>query len=236
MKSIVMLTIFLLLGSKAFSFELKCGFAEGYAPFQYLDGGKNKGIDIEIVKVFNSVGPYRIKLIPGKWDSLVGSLFHLDEVDCLIGMERTKTREDNFLFSKTVYNRESVLVVLDESSISDLKSLNGKLVCGDKDSLLDLELRNSSNLSARLVYMETKERCFSSLIKKSVTGLIIPKRVALFLAKKHGVKIRVVHQHSNSTAVSFAFKRKGRVDLARFNSQLTKAIKLDSFGKIISFN
>ncbi|WP_372654993.1 transporter substrate-binding domain-containing protein [Halobacteriovorax sp.] len=225
------LFFFLLESTSAKSY--KCGTAEGYAPYQYIQDGKESGLDLEIVKEFNKIGPHQISVRSGEWDSLVSELFHTSGVDCLIGMEKTKSREANFVFSKTVYKRESSLVLLQSSTINKLNSFNGEFVCGDKNSSLESYLVGQEEAKVRLIYMESKEKCMIALKNGSISAAIMPVKVSKYLSKKMNIKLKSLINGQFSSNVGFAFKVNKKNDLNSFNKQLLKLIKKKSFKQLL---
>lgn len=214
-----------------------CGMALGYAPFQYVEKGEKQGIDAEIVAAFNEVGPHKINLIADKWDNLVSELYHIKGIDCLVGMEKSASRDKIFKFSTNIYKRSSSLVLLEGNSNTALESLAGKVVCGDKDSILEYELVNLSKIPIRLMYMETKEKCMKALESGIVEAAIMPKRVAAHLSKKFKLKTKVILESKKPIDVAIAFKKKDPVNLKEFNNQLRKLIQSTKFKDIFkSYN
>ncbi|GEM_PF-4113162 len=224
-----LLIILFLYSSALIAKEFKCGMAEGYAPFQYVVKGKGAGIDMEIVKVFNKIGPHKIIVSTGHWDDLVAELFHTKRIDCLIGMEKSSRREDIFTFSNVVYQRESSIILREDSSISKLTSLKGKLVCGDKDSPVESYLLGLEKISMRVIYMETKEKCMVALRDGLVSAAILPDKVSNFLGPKLGFKTKEILDRDFFSDVGFAFKKSDDIDLTNFNAQLLKLHHSKSF-------
>ncbi|ATH08119.1 hypothetical protein BIY24_09205 [Halobacteriovorax marinus] len=228
------LALFLLiLSTPALTKEFKCSMAEGYAPFQYLEKREMKGLDVELVQIFNEIGPHKITLSSDKWDNLVSELYHTSGIDCLIGMEKTPSRLKIFKFSDTLYTRKSALIILANSKIEKLKHLGARVVCGDKDSNLEYEIVNLSKVPIRMVYMETKEKCMKALASGVVAAAIMPKKVAHFLASKFKIEIRSILEAKKAMDVGFAFKKKGTLDLKDFNEQLKKVIQSMSYKSLI---
>lgn len=213
--------------------ELSCGMSEGYAPFQYVHNGKEKGVDLEIVRIFNKIGPHRIKVTSGKWDNLVAELYHIRGIDCLIGMGITEKRKEIFKFSRPVYKRRSSIVALKSRGVTRLEDLKGGVVCGDKDSEIEYEIINLSNISIRVIYKETKELCMRALKKGEVIAAIIPEKVGKYFSRMLGTDIVTILKAKKSVDIGFAFKLNDPINLNEFNSQLKKTVKTKKIRNLI---
>jgi len=210
-----------------------CGLSTGYPPFQYEEKGVAKGIDAQILKLYNSRFDRKIGVTQRSWDSLVSSFYFRGEPACLMGMEITQKRLGRFIFSDILYYRESVLFVLNSSKIKNFIDLKDRVISGDKDSKLDIYLRKHEEFDIRLKYFKTKEEAFSALLLGKIDGVIAPLRVGKFLLNGKKDYTIVSAGEAMRTPVAVAFK-KGDKNFEEFNKNLKSLIVDERFLKIVN--
>lgn len=199
--------------------EFQCAIAMGYPPFQYVEEQIPKGIDVKIIELFNKYNKneFKVLIVPMLWSDAIASLNFTKKLDCIWGMEITLNRQQMFLFSSTLYERNSVLVSLKDSRYKKLDDLDGKMISSDEDTLLNDELKKMSKF--RLIKVDTKEKAFDKLVSKKIAAAILPSKVANYFAKKKQIDIQILKSERQGAAVAVAAKS------AEIAGMLEKGIK-----------
>lgn len=108
---------------------LTVGLEGTYAPFSYRKNGKLTGFEVELAKELGKEMGYKVKIIPTKWDGLLGAL-QSKRFDMVINdVAITKEREKQFAFSEPyIYSKSVLIVKKDDNSIKNLKDIKGKKI------------------------------------------------------------------------------------------------------------
>ncbi|MFW7379214.1 MAG: substrate-binding periplasmic protein [Oligoflexus sp.] len=195
---------------------LRCGVALGFPPYQY-DGEKQKplGLDVEILQTIVEGSPYRLSFIVDDWINLMASL-RFGIIDCICGMEMTEERSRYFHFSRPLYQRNSVVITLaSQKHINEFKDLVGKRIGRDLHSAVEKEFKKLDLIgSLRLLRVSSKEEGILALKSGKIDALNLPLEVAHYLAAKHEIPIKVIHENPPNAPVALAV-RQGRQELLR---------------------
>lgn len=191
-----------------------CGVADGYPPYQYLDGdGTPQGVDVLVARlVFERMGR-KLTIRADAWDDVVASL-RLGRLDCVAGMEINDRREVFFDFTTPYYERKVVVFLrADEAGVESVTDLKYQVVAGDRDSFVERSLREQGlHRQIRLVQTRSKEHSFEMLKAGTVVAAIAPLEVGLNLARQVGLDVRILDLGDTGSPVGFAVQ-KGDTDL-----------------------
>lgn len=188
---------------------LRCGFAEGYPPFQYLDNGQPAGFDVALLQKLAKQLNQPLELVPGAWDDVVAK-GRLGQFDCVAGMEISPTRQKWFGFTRAYYQRRTnVFVRQDNSRINALSDLVGGIISGDRDSAIEHEMDALGiRQRIRVRQMPSKQDSMLLLRQGEVSAVVMPDAVAYYLARRLNVSIRPLQrQLPPDTAVAIAVRR-----------------------------
>ena len=219
------------ISAKAERFTL--GFATGYPPYQFTESGQPAGLDIEIAGVLAKEG-LNFSIIQDNWDDIVAMLRNRTRVDIVGGMEINAERQAWFDFSPALYRRRNVLFVpADDTTIRGLGDLVGKKVSGDRGSYVENKLATMGIKDAiRLVEYGSKEESMQALKVGKVVASIMPEAVGFYLAKRFGVRVRLVDVGDPGSPVGFAVRRGDTATLAAVDAAIRKALATRAFDSI----
>lgn len=204
---IVAVVLVMLLTAPAWA--LRCGFAEGYPPFQYLDNGQPAGFDVALLQKLAKQLNQPLELVPGRWDDVMAK-GRLGQFDCVAGMEISPTRQQWFGFTRAYYQRHTnVFVRQDNTRINSLPDLVGSIISGDRDSAIEHEMEALGiRQRIRVRQMPSKQDSMLLLRQGQVSAVVMPDAVAYYLARQLGVTIRPLQrQLPPDTAVAIAVRR-----------------------------
>lgn len=218
LRKIVQGTLFaLLLTSSSFNAlaQSRIGMATGYPPYQFSFQDELTGFDVAVIKAIYAQLKESIELNQYDWDNVV-SLLRYGELDIAIGMEMTAARQQYFTFSKPYYERQTALFILStDNDTRSVKQLVGKRISGDRHSVLEAYLQESGLRDAiRIEQADSKNEAMAQLAAGEVQAVIMPDRVAHYLAAQHGIEIKILWQPNDPVPVAMAVA-KGNEDLIR---------------------
>lgn len=213
--------------------HLLCGIASGYPPYQYSDNEELKGIDYKIAKKISNEIDLEVRFVQGEWDSVLNQL-RVGNLDIIVGMEVTDSREKLFLFSKILYYRKEVIFTLEDSNIEKLDDLYYQIISGDRDSKIELELQGKGIRERfRIKQTISKESSIIQLRDGKVKAVIMPKAVGLFLANKYNLKLKTIYEEEEGTPVAVAINKKSSYLKDIINSAIDKLILSNTLESII---
>lgn len=191
------------------AWALRCGYAEGYPPFQYLEKGQPAGFDVILLQKLARQLNQPLELVAGRWDDIV-ALARLGKLDCVAGMEISPARQKWFAFTRPYYQRHiNVFVSQDNSTLTTLSDLVGKIIAGDRDSAIEHELDQLGiRQKIRMRQMPSKELSMSLLQQGQVAAVVMPDAVAYYLAQQMEMSIRPLQRDlSPASPVAIAVAR-----------------------------
>lgn len=205
--------------------EIQVGMATGFPPYQFSEATRPTGFDYDVAQaVFNVIdGDKAPHFNQYDWDNVV-SLLRYEEIDVAIGMEKTPTRTDYFLFSAPYYSRHTKLFVLaDNRHLESIEDFIGKRIAGDRHSDLEHELQQDNLYDAiRIQQTDSKQIAMKMLADGKVDGVIMPEQVAHYLASQNNIHLKAVWQSQKPTPVSMALSRSNGELLAAINRALAE--------------
>lgn len=193
--------LFFCLSAPAALAGVRCGMAEGYPPFQFVEQGQPTGFDVAVLQLVAQKAGLALQLEAGRWDDIVAR-GRLGQYDCVAGMEITPARQRWFRFTQPYYLRRSgVFVRSDDSHLKGLADLIGGIISGDRDSALERELDELGiKHRIRIRQLASKEQSMQLLRDGKLSAVVMPDAVAYRLAAQLGVDIRPLRREMLQTA------------------------------------
>lgn len=191
------------------AWALRCGFAEGYPPFQYLENGQAAGFDVVLLQKLAKHLNLPLQMVPGRWDDIVAK-GRLGQFDCVVGMEISPKRQKWFDFTQAYYQRRiNVFVRRDNRDLNTLPDLVGGIISGDRDSAIEHEMDALGiRQRIRVRQMPSKQDSMLLLRQGEVSAVVMPDAVAHYLAQRLGVAIRPLQRQAPpDSAVAIAVRR-----------------------------
>ncbi|MGG4494957.1 transporter substrate-binding domain-containing protein [Brevibacillus reuszeri] len=113
---------------------IRVGFDKSLPPLSYLDkNGEAAGFDIDMIRKIATLHGYQIQFIPLEWEDTVSQL-KAGQLDLVVGMKYTSTRDTFFDFSDSYLTMADALVVpATTRDITGMNDLRGKVVAVQRD-------------------------------------------------------------------------------------------------------
>ena len=193
------------------------GFDAEYPPYGYMDdNGDYTGFDLELAEAVCEIEGWELVKTPIDWDSKDMEL-NSGNIDCIWNGFTMDGREDSYSFSVPYVDNSQVICVADESGITTLADLEGKIVGVQADSAA-LKLLEEDGDQAELgaTFAELQQfadynTAFAELQAGSLDAIAIDVGVAQYQIKgREGYSILDEALNSEKYAVGF---KKGNEDL-----------------------
>jgi ABC-type amino acid transport substrate-binding protein len=157
------------------AWALRCGYAEGYPPFQYQENGQAAGFDVRLLQKLAQQLNQPLELVAGRWDDIVARA-RLGQLDCVAGMEISPARQKWFSFTRPYYQRHiNAFVRFDNTDLRTFSDLLGKIIAGDRDSAIEHELELLGiRQQIRMRQMPSKQQSMLLLQQGEVAAVIMP--------------------------------------------------------------
>lgn len=219
-----------------FSGPFIVGFDDAFPPYGYVaDDGSYTGFDLDLAKLVCEQNNWEYKESPISWDAK-DALLNSGQITCIWNGFTVEGREDKYTFTKAYMENRQVIVVRDDSNISELKDLANKNVITQADSAA-LELLEDGGPQASLAKtfadLQTigeYNTAFMMLKSGSVDAIAVDYPVAVYnIGNYKSLKILDESLNSEHFAVGFAKTNEGK-ELANI---VTSTLQdLDSKGKV----
>lgn len=230
------LVTFLSLVLFVFSFgekKLYVGTNAEFKPYEYLEGDKIVGFDIELMEAIAKEAGYTVKWNNMTFDGLLPAL-QMGKIDAVIaGMSPTPERQKAVDFSKPYLNFKTghaVIVREEEKNIVKKEDLNGKRVgvqLGTKQEDL------SKGLGGNVVRYDSFTGSLLALKQNKVDAVVLDEQSAgKYLKTMNGVKVTDVI-YDEDPGESIAVKKGNTKLIEEFNSAFDKVVESGEYYEIL---
>ena len=186
------------------------GFDAEYPPYGYMDeNGEYTGFDLELAQAVCDLEGWELVKTPIDWDSKDMEL-NSGSIDCIWNGFTMNGREDDYTWSKPYVDNSQVIVVPENSDVTDLSGLAGKIV-GVQAASAALELLSDGGDQADLAatfgslqQFPDYNNAFVELQAGSIDAVAMDIGVAQYqLKQKEGYKILDEKLNSEKYAIGF---------------------------------
>lgn len=216
------------------------GTSADYPPFEYVEGGKIVGFDIELITALLEELDYTVEVQDIGFDSLVPSLIN-GKIDVIAAaMTITPEREEVIDFSDSYYNSDQSILLLADSDfiinedddISNLTIAAQTGTTGEKwvlDNLINIA--NATMTDDQLKRYDTYTLAILDLDNRNIDAVILDNPVAESFAKDDNRRVEYVIQ----TDEYFGFGvSKGNTELVNgINEQLALYMESDDWATLL---
>ena len=203
-----------------------CNNAE-FAPFEYKEGNKIQGIDIEISKAVAKDLGVKLKVNDIAFDSLIPSLQAGKADMAAAGITVTKDRKKNVDFSDTYFDASQAIIVPKDSAIKSRTDLNDKIVgvqtgttgdtyCTNQDGKSDIKVKEVRRYNKGM-------DAVADLISGRVDAVVIDNYPAKKLVAQNPDKTQLLSD--SLTSESYAIACPKNSDLSKEINKVLKNLK-----------
>lgn len=206
------------------------GFDAEYPPYGYMDdNGEYTGFDLELAQAVCDMEGWKLVKKPINWDSKDMEL-NSGSIDCIWNGFTMNGREDDYTFSVPYVDNSQVIVVAENSGISTLADLAGKIV-GVQAASAALDLLQSEEEGGQKALADTfgslnefadYNTAFTELQAGALDALAIDVGVAKYQLNSRGEGFMILDETLNTEQYAIGF-RKGDQELCDIvNADLQK--------------
>ena len=206
------------------------GFDAEYPPYGYMDdNGEYTGFDLELAQAVCDLEGWKLVQKPINWDSKDMEL-NSGSIDCIWNGFTMTGREDDYTFSVPYVDNSQVIVVAENSGISTLADLAGKIV-GVQAASAALDLLQSEEEGGQKALADTfgslnefadYNTAFTELQAGALDALAIDVGVAKYQLNSRGEGFMILDETLNTEQYAIGF-RKGDQELCDIvNADLQK--------------
>ncbi|MGN1142725.1 MAG: amino acid ABC transporter substrate-binding protein [Oliverpabstia sp.] len=206
------------------------GFDAEYPPYGYMDdNGEYTGFDLELAQAVCDLEGWKLVKKPINWDSKDMEL-NSGSIDCIWNGFTMNGREDDYTFSVPYVDNSQVIVVAENSGISTLADLAGKIV-GVQAASAALDLLQSEEEGGQKALADTfgslnefadYNTAFTELQAGALDALAIDVGVAKYQLNSRGEGFMILDETLNTEQYAIGF-RKGDQELCDIvNADLQK--------------
>lgn len=201
-----------------------------FPPYEYKEGDKFLGIDIEIAEAIADELGMELKIEDIAFDSIIAEVISGKADMGIAGMTVTEERKKNVAFSNTYATSAQVIIVKNDSEIATPEALEGKKV--------GVQLGTTGDIYAEDIKDVTLERynkgadAILALTQGKLDAVIIDRQPAqVFVEKNEGIKI--VDKEFTIEDYAIAFAKDNTELLNKVNDALAKLKESGKLQEII---
>lgn len=217
--------------SKSTSKKLIMGTSADYPPFEYIQAGEFRGLDIEIAQTIAKMLDYELEIKDLDFSSLILSL-NSKVIDFSISaITPTIERQKNIDFSTQYYQGKPAIIVKKASLIKDINNISDKIIGVQFGSVWeDLAKTNRNEINNYKIFSANKiNQLIEELKIDRIDLLLIDAAQAMDLTLMNPELIfYYLDQEVDGYAIAFAKNSPLKKDFDQALSELRNTKKLDS--------
>ncbi len=208
-----------------------------YAPFSFEEGGKYKGIDVELLEAIAKAEGFEYELKPMDFSAIIPGLTSNQLDGAIAGMSITEERKKALDFSEGYFESGlSIVANAKNASLNGLNDLNGKSAAIKKGTAgSQFAEDNQSKYSLKLNYFDDSPTMFLDVENGNSDFLLEDYPVIAYKIKVDGSsKLKIAGDKLSSVDYGFAVnKGKNAELLKKFNDGLKKLKENGEYDKIV---
>ncbi|MBO4235350.1 MAG: amino acid ABC transporter substrate-binding protein [Firmicutes bacterium] len=190
---------------------LSVGIEIGYPPMEYFDeDGKTPiGFDVEMMTAIAEDMGLKLELIDTAWDGIFAGV-DTDKYDVVVScVSWTEDRSQKMLLSKTYVANAPVLVVPKDSTVADIKDLEGKTVAVQMETTADYLMQEyvAGGLGTELKQFDKVINAFDELKAGRTDAVCTDSVVAAFYLGDEASNYKTVWEADEKEPICMAFKK-----------------------------
>jgi len=204
--------------------------------FRGQDNNEIVGFDIDLAKEVAKKLGVKVEFKPVAWDGIISSLNKGDIDVVWNGMTITEERKKNIDFSKAYLNNRQIVMVTDDSAITTLDMIKGKIVGLQLGSSSEAALNGKPDIANNLKELKKYENntlALMDLASKRIDAVVVDEIVGRWsMAKKPGV-YKVLKEDLGPELFGVGI-RKSDVTFREAFDKALDAVKSDGTGAAVS--
>lgn len=203
-----------------------------FPPYEYVDGGVYKGIDVDIAKVIGSKLNVEVEILDVAFDSIIPTLTSGKADFAMAGMTVTEDRLQNVDFSHSYATAVQKVIVKEDSAIKDIDELTGKKIGVVTGFTADIYATGDFG-DENIERFKNGYDAVQALIAGKIDAFMVDDQPAKnFVGANTGIKILDTPYAEEEYAAAV---KKGNTELLnKINSVIDELITDGTFAKIVS--
>ena len=216
----ILITI-LILPLTLFSAEIIVGADQGYPPYEYKQGNRITGFNVEIMREIAKVENLDIEIVAGPWATIRES-FENQEIDALTGFYYYPSRIEYTTFTHPHGYIIYSIFTQSESMIKGKEDLTGKtIIVQEGDVMVDYIQREE--IEADVLAYESPELVLGALAEGIGDCALIGQKQGQYLIQQNNIKgISYIHEPLLTIPYCFAVQKDNRELEYKLNEGLRK--------------
>ncbi len=190
-----------------------------FPPFEYLDGDKVVGIEVEILQMIADELGVQLVIEQMDFDSVLPGVQSGKYDVGMSGITITDKRKKNADFTQPYFLASQAIVVLADSNISSKADLTGKKISVQTGTTADEYCRGEGY--EVFAYQANNDAC-SALTSGKVDAWVVDNEVALDLSAQTNGATKVLNEAMTSEPYGFAFAKGSTTLVAKIDELLDK--------------
>ena len=228
----IILTVFIGCQKKTDEKKLYVGTNAEFEPFEYRDGDKIIGFDIDLINEISKIMGFQFEIVDMQFDGLLPAL-EAKKIDVIIaGMTATEERKQFVNFSDPYYNsKQSIVVQANNTDITSFDNFTGKkvgVVLGYTGDILVSELPN-----VEVQKFNTTSETVLALKAQKVDAVVLDYEPAKNYVAQN-TELKLVETDAATEEYSIAMRKDDTEFLAKVNEALKTIKENGTYDALIS--
>ena len=199
-----------------------CTNAE-FPPYEYKDGGKFMGIDVECAKLIGEKLGVEVEILDIAFDSLIPTVMSGKADFAMAGMTVTEDRKESVDFTHTYQKAVQAIVVPIDSTISSANSLEGKKIGVQTGTTGDIYCSGDFGDEAVERYSKIIDG-FQAMKSGKIDAVVVDDQVASAIVEQDSTAFKILETAYAEEEYAIAVK-KGNADLLNKLNSVIDEIK-----------
>ena len=199
-----------------------CTNAE-FPPYEYKDGGKFMGIDVECAKLIGEKLGVEVEILDIAFDSLIPTVMSGKADFAMAGMTVTEDRKESVDFTHTYQKAVQAIVVPIDSTISSANSLEGKKIGVQTGTTGDIYCSGDFGDAAVERYSKIIDG-FQAMKSGKIDAVVVDDQVASAIVEQDSTAFKILETAYAEEEYAIAVK-KGNADLLNKLNSVIDEIK-----------
>ena len=207
-----------------------------FAPFEYLEGDKYIGVDMDIMAAIAADQGFEYEMKNEGFDAAMGAVQAGQADGMIAGMTINDARKENYDFSEGYFEDGSILVTAKDSTLASEADLAGKKVAAKKGTTsTDYAESIKDKYGFEIMYFEDSPTMYQAVITGSADACFEDRSVIGWAIQKDSMALKTVGEVVKPAFYGFAVKKGQNAELIeKFNKGLANIKANGKYDEILA--
>lgn len=212
---------------------LKMATEATFPPYEYMDGGEIKGIDVDIVRTVASRLGYNLEVIDMKFDAVITAVQTKKADIAASGITVTEDRKKMIDFTHSYVQAYQLIIVRHDSDVKGKNDLHGKTIGVQQGTTGDSFVAENYKDST-IDRFDNGALAVAALRNKKVDAVVLDGDPAKVHVSSYSNEIKLLDEPLTEEQYAFAIAKDNKELLQGFNRELKKMLDDGSVAAIIA--